>query len=684
MWRFNLTIVGYFDTISGSSLYGWAIDTSDPTGPAVVQAVTEDGRIIGSAKADGFRGDLLTAGVGNGGRCAFKIDINGNVANLIGISVKARVVGTNEVLAGSPRRITLNQNHQYLLSRTGRAKRILKPLRARLDREAKGMAVSIVMPIFNTPQGWLIEALESVRAQWCSNWELILVNDGSTARHIAPILEGYQNSEPRFRVITSPRNLGIAKATNFGLRAAKYEYVAFMDHDDYLEPHAVWSLIRAAQKSHADLIYSDEVVTSESINHILDVRARPAFSYDYYLSHPYFVHLLCVKRDLAYCIQGWDESLAISADIDFVLRILEKSETIAHIASSLYRWRTHGESAGHAKQNKVTVATTASIQNHLDRMGLNAVASPGVSFNQYHVKWPTPSGRTLIVVPTKNGVDLLRLCVQGIQKTVDPSRYHLIVVDHQSTDRRTKRYLRETVPRRHTVMPYEGAFNFSRMNNLAVERYGGDFDFVLFMNNDVEAKEHGWLERLASLAARKDVGAVGPTLLFADRRIQHAGVIIGYCDAAEHVGKFVAFEEESGARTLGANCTLTSVRDFSAVTAACLMMRRSVFIEAGGFQEILPVAFNDTDLCLRIRDLGYRVLYDGHTWLYHHESATRANTNDLIHPRDTELFQATWKHLMRGADPFYHPALSLAMQDHVLASNLVTTPSAPRVVTIRL
>lgn len=677
-----MAIVGYFDTINGSSLYGWAIDTSNPTSPALVEAVTEDGRIIGLAKADGFRGDLLTAGVGNDGRCAFQIEISGNVANLIGVSVEARIAGTNEILAGSPRRITLNQNHQYLLSRSKRARRILKPLRARLDREAKAMGVSIVMPVFNTPQAWLIEALESVRAQWCSNWELILVNDGSSARHVIPILASYQNSDQRFRVITYPKNLGIAKATNLGLRAAKYDYVAFMDHDDYLEPHAIWSLIRAAQKSDADLIYSDEVVTSESINHILDVRARPAFSYDYYLSHPYFVHLLCVKRDLAHGIQGWDESLAISADVDFVLRILEKSKTIAHIASSLYRWRTHKESAGHAKQNHVTVATINSMQKHLDRMGLNAIASPGVSFNQYHVKWPTPSGRTLIVIPTKNGVDLLRLCIQGIQKTVDPSRYQLVVVDHQSTDRRTKRYLRETVQRRHTVMPYDGVFNFSRMNNLAVERYGANFEFVLFMNNDVEAKEPGWFERLTSLAAREDVGAVGPALLFPDRRIQHAGVIIGYCDAAEHVGKFVAFEGPGGTRTLGANCTLTSVRDFSAVTAACLIMRRSIFSEVRGFQEALPVAFNDTDLCLRIRDRGYRILYDGHTWLYHHESATRANTNDLVHPQDTKLFQSTWKHLMRGADPFYHPALSLTMQDHVLASHLVATPVAPRVVTI--
>jgi hypothetical protein len=200
------------------------------------------------------------------------------------------------------------------------------------------------------------------------------------------------------------------------------------------------------------------------------------------------------------------------------------------------------------------------------------------------------------------------------------------------------------------------------------------------MNNDVEAVDPGWLEAMTSLAARPDVGAVGPMLLFSDRRIQHAGVVIGFCDAAEHVGKFLPFEDESESRNLGANCTLTSVRDFSAVTAACILMRRSVYLEVSGYREEFAVAFNDTDLCLRIGKHGYRVLYDGRSALYHHESATRAKTNDLVHPEDTKLFQDTWGHLMRGADPYYNPALSLTVQDHILSKDLAVAPFEPRVV----
>lgn len=406
-----MAVAGFFDVMRGASLYGWACDPAHPDKKLVVEAVTDQGRVLGRACADMFRGDLAVAGYAQG-HCAYKIDISQNVADLIGTNVSVRPVeGGSGVFPGSPRSITLNPNFHYLLSRNARAAPMLTRLRARLDREASDSGISIVMPIFNTPQPWLIEALESVRAQWCSKWQLICVNDGSTMTHVATILKHYATIDSRIKIIMVPENVGIARATNFGLRAASYEYVAFMDHDDYLEPHAVWSLIRAARKSGAELIYSDEVLTSESIFHILDVRARPAFSYDYYLSHPYFVHLLCVRRDVAHRVCGWDEHMKISADVDFVLRIIETAHTIAHVPSVLYRWRTHPESAGHQKQAAVTMATTASIQKHLDRTHSNAVAFPGAAFNQFHVSWPVPNAKTLIIIPTKNGVELLRRAV---------------------------------------------------------------------------------------------------------------------------------------------------------------------------------------------------------------------------------------------------------------------------------
>jgi GT2 family glycosyltransferase len=673
-----VTIQGYFDMVRDAGVYGWVYDDNAPAKHICVEAVAEDGRIVGTALANMFRGDLLTAGCGVGGCCAFKIELIGNLADYIGRRISVRPAGTDMYLAGGPQTVTLNPNLHSVLTRGARVKPILRQLRVRLDREAKG-AISIIMPVFNTPQKWLVEALESVRAQWCGHWELICINDASTSPHVAPILAAYARSDPRIRVFTCPINEGIAHATNIGLRAARHSYVAFFDHDDYLEPHAVWRLLRAAHKTGADLIYSDELVTSESIDHILDVRMRPAFSHDYYLSHPYFVHLLCVRRDVAHQACGFDETMHISADVDFVLRVIEQAQTVAHIPAALYRWRTHGGSAGHTNQAAVTSATVAAIQRHLARLGTKAVVSAGVSFNQYRVDWPAPRERTLIVVPTKNGVDLLRKCVQSIERTVDPDLYSLVVIDHQSDDKRTRHYLRN-IAARHIVMPYAGPFNFAHMNNLAVRRHGKGCRFVLFMNNDVEAIHPGWLVRLMSLAARRDIGAVGPALIFSDRRIQHAGVIIGYGDAAEHVGKALPLQSDEGERTHGSNCILTSVRDSSAVTGACLLTRRSVFNAVHGFRKELPVAFNDTDLCLRLREHGMRVLYDGNTVLYHHESVTRAQTNDLVHPKDTERFYRTWRHMMHGADPFYHPSLSLTVADHILREELVVPQVAARVI----
>jgi GT2 family glycosyltransferase len=215
-------------------------------------------------------------------------------------------------------------------------------------------------------------------------------------------------------------------------------------------------------------------------------------------------------------------------------------------------------------------------------------------------------------------------------------------------------------------MPYQGPFNFSAMNNLAVARHGAEADFVLFLNNDIEATQDGWIARLRSLAARPDIGAVGALLMYEDRRVQHAGVVLGFNDSADHALKFQnVYLDDNGRRNLGYNCSLTSTRDFSAVTGACLMMRKSLFEDLGGFDETMPIGFNDTDLCLRIRAAGYRILYDGATMLYHYESATRSQTKQVFHPEDTATMIERWGAVLRAGDPFYNPNLSLVTQDHV-------------------
>jgi GT2 family glycosyltransferase len=660
-------LLGRFDTLHGMSAHGWAMDRAHPHRKVMVEAVGPSGEVLGTAPANSFRGDLLGAGLADG-LCAFKIDLSGHFERLIGQDITVRFAGTNVTLAGSPHRILSNGNMQRFLRRRDvllRKPGVLPRLKRALTHRAGDTAISIIMPVFNPPRTWLSEALESVRHQFCENWELICVDDGSSEPYVQELLRSYARNDPRVRVLSSPHNVGVTRATNYGLRAARHPYVMFLDHDDYLEPDAVWQLIRAARLTHADLLYGDEALTDEHLKGILEFRLRPAFSHDYYLSHPYFVHPICVRTEIARRIGGLDETLTISADVDFVLRVMEQSAQVTHVPAVLYRWRTHSQSSGHAKQAQVMHATLDALQRHLNRITPGARATEGPWFNQFRIDWPAATGEILVVIPTKNGHDLLKTAVDSIERTAAGAQYRLVVIDHESDDPATQAYLKQLALRHH-VMPYKGAFNFSRMNNQAVARHGKSAEFVLFLNNDVEATQPGWLARLASLAARADVGAVGALLMYADKRVQHAGVVIGFNNSADHALRLQeVFLDATGRRNLGYNCSLTSVREFSAVTAACIMMRRSVFEQVGGFDTSFGIGFNDTDLCLRIGAAGYKILYDGYTILYHYESATRSQTKQVFHPADTKRMTRRWGEFLQQGDPFYNPNLSLRTQDHV-------------------
>ena len=655
---------GCFDTFHGMSAYGWAIYREHPDKPVLVEAIDADGRVLQTAEAKLFRGDLLDAGYARG-LCAFKLDLSKHFKRLIGTQIAVRVAGSPTPLFGSPKAVTVNPNLLAFLDRDRSvADAVVGRLRRRFNHAAGQHGVSLIMPVYNTDLRQLAEAIDSVSRQWCDNWELICVDDASRLA-VASLLAAYAARDPRIRVLTARENGGIARATNFGLRAARYAYTAFMDHDDYLEPDAVWQLIKAVQKSNADCLYSDEVTTGETLSDIMEVRGRPAFSHDYYLSHPYFVHLLCIRTSLARAVGGWDETMPISADVDFVLRVLEQAEVVAHIPYILYRWRTQATSTGHAKQSEVMAATRSSLQRHLDRLGARATVTDGAWFNQFRIDWPRPNGEILIVIPTKNKVDLLRSCITSIERTAAGASFRIVIVDHDSDDAATRLYLKQ-VAAQHTVMTYKGVFNYSRINNAAVRKHLGAASFVLFLNNDVEAIQQGWLGRMASLAARRDVGAVGALLLYADRRVQHAGVILGFNGSADHALKFQeAWLDANGRRNLGYNCSMTSVREFSAVTAACLMLSVESFLSVGGFDPRFVIGFNDTDLCLRVGATGRKILYDGETILYHYESATRSETKQVFHPEDTSRLLMTYAALLTEGDRFYNPNLSQDTQDHV-------------------
>ncbi len=656
-----IRIVGNIDGVAAGHLVGWAVDPDHPDRPALVEIVV-DGVVIATEYADIFRDDVIQAGLATG-PSGFRIRISDLVQVGEGIDAHVRLKHGGTPLVGSPHAIRPSAAAREWLTRHDHLDaEDLAALSVRMTNETLGQTLSIVMPVYNTPAAWLREAIDSVRAQWCPHWQLICVDDASPQPHVAAMLRDYAAAEPRIVVVTLAENGGISRATNAGIRAATGEYAALMDHDDFLEPEAVYRLLDAARTG-AGLIYSDEIVTGEDINRIEHFVARPAFSHAYYLSHPYFVHVVCVRRDIAIETGGFDEAMTISADVDFVLRVIERAQAVVHVPAMLYRWRTHDSSTGHARMDDVMTATLGAQNRHLQRMGLDAVAVEGPCFNVFRTDHRDPGGRTLVVIPTRDGLSVLKPCIESLLTTTSRDDVDIVIVDHQSEKPETLAYFRE-IADRVRIIGYTGKFNFSRINNDAVRRCLDGHAFVVFLNNDIEAIEPGWLEHMRGLCARDDVGVVGATLLYPNGSVQHAGVLIGHSDAAEHGHKFAPFQSGNDRRP-GYNASLVSTRDYSAVTAACMMMRADVFQGVGGFDESFAIGYNDTDLCLRVAGLGYRVLNDAHAVLHHHESMTRAQTRQVDHPEDKHRFRDRWAAMIATGDPFYSPLLSLT-EDHAL------------------
>jgi GT2 family glycosyltransferase len=520
------------------------------------------------------------------------------------------------------------------------------------------------MPVHNTRTEWLTAALDSVRAQTYSRWELLCVDDASRAESVVRVLDAAASADPRIRPVRLETNQGVSAALNAGLRQATGDYVCFLDHDDALEPHALHRFASAIVLGRPDFLYSDELVCGADLDDVLRVALRPQFSYDYYLSHPYFVHLIGVRRTLALDV-GFDETMPVSHDVDFVLRMLERASTVCHVPDVLYRWRTSSASLGHQTRARVDRLTEDAIRRHLARTGQTASIRP-VRFNVRDVSFvPDPSAKVAVIVPTKNRAPLLDACLSSLARTVRPDTADVFVVDHESDDSNALRYL-EQVRGLHDVVRYRGAFNFSAMMNAAIRHVPPGHTHYLFLNNDVEALEAGWLEHMLGLACRDDVAIVGACLLYPDGTIQHAGVVVGLMGIADHLGRFMTYRDGDGARAAGANEMLVCNRDVSAVTAACMLVKTSAFHEIGGFDERLRVGFGDTDLCLRAIKAGYRVLIDANAVLLHHEHATRGRPTGDPHPDDSRLFSSRWRALIRDGDPHYSPSLALQTYDMTL------------------
>ncbi|HET7728837.1 MAG TPA: glycosyltransferase [Usitatibacter sp.] len=527
-----------------------------------------------------------------------------------------------------------------------------------IARMSKRPRISVIVPTYNTPEAMLRRTLDSVLAQLYPEWELCVADDGSTEPHVAAVLREYAARDARIKVEVGGANAGVSHASNRALALATGEFTVLLDHDDMLEEHALFRVAESVAADAPDMVYSDEVLLTADGERAIHVVYRPAFSPELLRSHPYIVHLVAFRTALLRELGGFDEALRISQDYDLILRASERARTIVHIPEPLYRWRIHGESAGHQKKAEVMRVSIAALQRHLDRSGLPGRVEEGFGFNFFDTRYALRPGlRVAIIIPTKNHGELLRQCIESIRATVTGVAYEIVVVDHESDDTATLDYL-DSVAKFARVLRYEGSFNFSAINNHAVASLEGQFSHYLFCNNDIEAVHAGWLERMLEVGQLPGVGIVGAKLLYPDRKtIQHAGVCVGAMGRAEHYGKFHVLPEDRIEH--GYFGAFWVNRDMSAVTAACLLIKSEVFAEVEGFDETIAVGFGDVDLCLRVVEAGHRVVFCPYAELIHHESLTRGISAEDPHPGDSALYASKWRKLLNAGDPYYSPGLSL-------------------------
>jgi GT2 family glycosyltransferase len=519
--------------------------------------------------------------------------------------------------------------------------------------------ISVVMPVFNTPERYLRKALASVVDQLYPNWELCVADDASAKPHVAAVLAEYAAKDLRIRIVSRPTNGGISEATNSAIDRATGEYIAFLDHDDVLPAHALYMVAcEIARDPDLDVIYSDEDKISRW-GRRYDPHFKSDWNPDLFLGQNMISHLGVYRTSLVREVGGLRPEFDGSQDYDLALRIVEhtQSQRIRHIPHILYHWRAAaGSAAGSAdaKPHALEAARRA-VADHLQRRGIPAEVAftPGTPFLQIRYGLDCEPSVS-IIIPTKDQSGLLSRCVSGILERTRYQNLELLVVNNRSEEEATHAYLAEiaTDPRVR-VLHYDAPFNFSLINNWAANRAVGDV--LLFLNNDTEVIGPDWLRHLVANACRCEVGAVGAKLLYPGDRVQHGGVILGMGGVGGH------FHLGCQRHDPGYFSRAVLQQNLSAVTAACIAMRRTVFDEIGGFNGELRVAFNDVDLCLRIRRHGYLIVWTPLAELYHHESASRGS--DLLSVRHDEFVQENEYMRMNWAqvldrDPYFNPNLS--------------------------
>lgn len=513
---------------------------------------------------------------------------------------------------------------------------------------------SIIVPLYETPLSFFDDMASSVLEQSYGNWELILVNASPDDEALAERVDCLAQTDTRVVPVVLDENLGISLNTRAGVDVATGDYICFFDHDDVLEPDILFEYASAINNDpNIDLLYCDEDRILPN-GRLTTPYYKPEFSIDLLRSNNYICHLLCVRKSLLDTLEPSPKDVDGSQDHDLTLKVVEKSDNIHHVPRVLYHWRAHENStaSGEGLKPYARQAGVRAVQRHLDRLGIAAQVEEGKIDFTYDVRYTVQGNpKVSIIIPTKDASGVLRKCIDSVIEKTQYGNYEIILVENNSTEAATFEYYDELSGNDAVkVVAWDGPFNFSEIMNYGVNHSEGEY--LLFLNNDTEVITPDWIDRMVGICQREDVGVVGAKLWYPDNVVQHAGVVIpSLQDVAVHVNSDYPRGDNA---YFGLN---NKVQNFSAVTGACMMTKRSVFERVGGFDSALAVAYNDIDYCLKVRELGLWVVYTPFVELYHYESLTRGVDTDPEGIKRFEgersLFKSRWMDYYINGDPFY-------------------------------
>ncbi len=554
--------------------------------------------------------------------------------------------------------------------------------KTKFDREIK---FSILVPLYNTPEKFLRQAIESVIAQTYENWELCLA-DGSDREHgyVERICKEYIEKDDKYlqekhsnlssRIVYRklPENEGISGNTNACYAMATGSYIALFDHDDVLHPSVLYEYMKVICEKGADYIYCDETTFkgNKTIDDMITLHFKPDFAPDNLRANNYICHFSAFDRKLLEGTELFRSRFDGSQDHDMILRLTSRAKCVAHVPKLLYYWRSHAGSVAsdiNAKSYAIEAAKGA-VAAHLTEQGFRnfEISSTKAFETIFRIKYEIQGNpKVSIVIPNKDHAEDLKRCITSIVEKSTYDNYEIIVVENNSVTEEIFEYYRKLEENPNIrIIHYEGEFNYSKINNLGVSRAVGEY--VLLLNNDTQVITLDWIEELLMYAQRKDVGAAGAKLYYEDNTIQHAGVVLGLGAhrTAGHSHYRVSYNN------LGYMGRLCYAQNVMAVTGACLMIRKALYEQLGGLDETFTVSLNDVDLCIRAWKAGYVNVFTPFAELYHYESVSRGLDDQgekaQRYNRESEAFRAKWKDLLEKGDPYYNPNFSLDRSDFAL------------------